>query len=74
MPVEATELVSDAMERFFDPDATPRARMSSLRGAGLEFFDAAPQLFKDVFWRLADQAAPPAICSSCPTSAASPGS
>jgi hypothetical protein len=32
-----------------------RARLSSLRGAGLEFFDAAPQLVKDLYWQLADQ-------------------
>ena len=55
LPAEASELVMSAMARFFDPDATSRARMSSLRGAGLDFFDAAPQLVKDVYWQLADQ-------------------
>jgi Protein kinase domain/CHAT domain len=59
LPVEAGELVTAAMARFFDRDATPRARLSSLRGAGLDFFDAAPQLFKDVYWRLVDEGRPP---------------
>lgn len=59
LPEDAATMVSGAMERFFDRDASPRARMSSLLGAGLEFFDAAPQLFKDVYWRLLDEGRPP---------------
>ena len=75
LPADAADMVAGAMEHFFDGDATPAARMSSLRGAGLDFFDAAPVLFKEVFWRARRRRpAARAISSSSPTSAASRGS
>ena len=54
LPVEAPMLVQTAMEQFFAAGASPAARLSSLEGAGLMLFDAAPALFKDVYWQLFD--------------------
>jgi hypothetical protein len=54
LPAEAPVLVHAAMQQFFAPHASRAARLSSLEGAGLDLFDAAPALFKEVYWRLVD--------------------
>ena len=54
LPAEAPALVDAAMQQFFAPDASRAARLSSLEGAGLEFFDTAPALLKDTYWHLVD--------------------
>jgi hypothetical protein len=54
LPAAAPALVHTVMEQFFAPGASRAARLSSLEGAGLMLFDAAPALFKDVYWQLVD--------------------
>jgi hypothetical protein len=39
--------------------ATPTGRQRSLRGAGLDFWDNAPECFKQLYWRLVDAGTPP---------------
>jgi hypothetical protein len=46
------------MEQFTAAVATPEERIASLRGAGVQLFDAAPGTFKKVFWELVDSAKP----------------
>jgi CHAT domain-containing protein len=59
LPAESGTLVAHAMRRFFEPQASRAARLASLRGAGMEFYDAAPALFKEIYWRLHDAGRPP---------------
>jgi hypothetical protein len=59
LPAQSQALVEATLQRFFAPGAGRAARLASLRGAGLEFYDAAPALFKEVFWRLHDAGQPP---------------
>ncbi len=54
LAAEAPSMVAAAMADFFAADAGRGARVRSLEGAGLEFFDSAPTLFKEVYWRLVD--------------------
>jgi hypothetical protein len=54
LPTEAPALVDAAMRQFFAPDQGRAARLRSLEGAGLEFYDTAPTLFKDAYWQLVD--------------------
>ena len=54
LAAEAPSMVAAAMADFFAADAGRAARLRSLEGAGLEFFDSAPTLFKEVYWRLVD--------------------
>jgi hypothetical protein len=54
LPAEAPALVDAAMQQFFAPGASRSARLSSLKGAGFELFDAAPALFKHAYWQLVD--------------------
>ena len=54
LPAASSALVDQAMLRFFDENASRSARIASLLGAGMEFFDAAPGVFKETFWRLHD--------------------
>jgi hypothetical protein len=58
LPAESADLVAQAMVRFFDLDASRAARIASLEGAGMDFFDAAPGVFKDAFWQLLDSGRP----------------
>lgn len=54
--------VSETVQEYmasFTSDATGVDQLiAELRGAGLAFFDAAPQIFRDVFWALIDANAP----------------
>jgi hypothetical protein len=59
LPQETATLVEGAMRRFFEHQASRQARVASLRGAGLELFEAAPVLFQEVYWRLHDAGRPP---------------
>jgi hypothetical protein len=47
------------MAEFVKPDISSRARVLSLKGAGFALFDAAPEAFKEAFWRLIDAGTPP---------------
>jgi len=59
LPAEASAMVDAAMTEFFAPDASRAARLRSLEGAGIEFFDSAPTLFKEIYWRLNDASRKP---------------
>jgi hypothetical protein len=52
------ELVEARLDEFVDPRLDPYLRPKSLIAAGKEFFAAAPQDFKEVFWKLVDLGAP----------------
>jgi Protein kinase domain/CHAT domain len=56
---ESASVVEATMQRFFQPHASRAARLASLQGAGIEFYDAAPALFKEVYWRLIDSGRAP---------------
>jgi hypothetical protein len=51
--------VSETMASFLAKKAGELSRRRALEGAGMEFFDAAPKKFQDLFWRLVDGGAPP---------------
>ncbi|HEV2495995.1 MAG TPA: CHAT domain-containing protein [Terriglobia bacterium] len=50
----APDIVNGAIQRGRDQGVAPRQRVAALRVAGTELFDAAPDAFKDVFWKLVD--------------------
>jgi CHAT domain len=50
--------VTSLMAEFTRKGATPFARQASLRGAGLELWQTAPECFRDLFWRLLDDGRP----------------
>jgi hypothetical protein len=52
LPMLAADFVRRTLDDFIDPSLTPTARKRALKAAGFTFFDAAPQVFKDVFWEL----------------------
>lgn len=54
----ASEFVKQKMAQFTAKNATPFGRTMALKGAGIEFFEAAPKLFRDVFWALIDRGMP----------------
>jgi hypothetical protein len=54
LPAESGALAQATMRRFFQPQTSRAARLASLQGAAIEFYDAAPALFKEVYWRLID--------------------
>ena len=51
--------VSETMASFLAKKAGELSRRRALEGAGMEFFDAAPKKFQDLFWRLVDAGTPP---------------
>ncbi|GAA1945589.1 hypothetical protein GCM10009837_84510 [Streptomyces durmitorensis] len=55
----AQDVTRRIMADFADPAATPAGRQRSLTGAGLDFFDVAPECFKQLYWRLVDAGTPP---------------
>ena len=59
LPEESPALVSQFMKEFVKPGITSRARVLSLKGAGLALFEAAPAAFKDTLWRIIDAGTPP---------------
>jgi hypothetical protein len=70
LPMKARDYVADMLEDFVDPDKTPAQRREALEVAGYGLFDAAPELFKDVFWALIDAGRRPSsvyIASAEPT-------
>ncbi len=50
----APDLVRGYMADFIRPGIRDQQRLDSLQGAGVQFFDAAPKIFKEVFWELID--------------------
>jgi len=59
LPEESPALVGQFMKEFVKPGITTRARVLSLKGAGLALFEAAPAAFKETLWRLIDAGTPP---------------
>ncbi|HYW10104.1 MAG TPA: CHAT domain-containing protein [Longimicrobium sp.] len=57
LPHVTSELVRLYMKDFVQTDAS--ARVAALRGAGKQFFDAAPENFKRLYWKLVDAGMPP---------------
>lgn len=49
-----SQIVASYMRRFTRGGLTNPQRLDALRGAGIQLFDAAPEVFKDLFWRLVD--------------------
>jgi hypothetical protein len=54
LPEGSEAFVKRIMADFVDRTATPLARRRSLEGAGMMFFDAAPQGFRELYWRMVD--------------------
>lgn len=54
----ADQIVAGYMKNFVKPNQTPGARLTSLRGAGVRLFKAAPQVFKDAYWQLVESGKP----------------
>lgn len=54
----ASDFVQRKMALFTSKTVTPFGRTSALRGAGLQFFEASPSLFRKVFWELIDKNIP----------------
>lgn len=52
------ELVAGYFDKFTSEPPSPQQTLFLLRGAGLELFDAAPNVFKEAFWALVDQKLP----------------
>lgn len=55
----APDLVARTMQRFFAGSASHAQRAASLRGAGFDFFEAAPRCFHELFWEMVDAGRPP---------------
>jgi CHAT domain len=58
LPDVTEKLVHGYMKEFTAKNATPSERIASLRGAGLQLFDASPKVFQKVFWKLIDDGPP----------------
>jgi hypothetical protein len=59
LPGDLENLIDSKLGEFVDPRVDEYGRMTSLTGAGLEFFDASPDNFKRIFWELIDRRTPP---------------
>lgn len=58
LPQVTSELVQLYMKKhFIQTDAA--ARVAALRGSGKQFFNAAPENFKRLYWKLVDAGTPP---------------
>lgn len=55
LPQSTDRLVVDKMKDFSKKGVNAFFRRTALQGAGEAFFDAAPQVFRDAFWRLVDE-------------------
>jgi hypothetical protein len=58
LPAVTSAIVSQYMERFTAPKLSPEQRIASLKGAGIRLFEAAPPVFRKVFWALIDAKKP----------------
>lgn len=58
LPDTAFNIVKGFMAEFTASGVGPLMRIASLRGAGKQLYDAAPQNFKDAYWGLVDKGAP----------------
>jgi len=56
---ESGELVRAFMDEFMAESATPAERVLSLKGAGQSLYEAAPESFKQTYWKLVDRGTPP---------------
>jgi hypothetical protein len=54
LPERAEDFVRTRLSEFTDPDISADERRVALISAGHEFYDAAPQAFKDVLWNMVD--------------------
>ena len=53
------DIVSGILESFAEPGIKPFRRFTRLRGAGLDLFNASPDIFREAFWKLVDADAKP---------------
>ncbi len=63
LPSSAESIVRGYMGNFVDEAASSLERLASLKGSGRQLFDAAPECFKSVYWRLVDAGLPPKTLS-----------
>lgn len=54
----APAFVREKMAQFTAKNATPFSRTTALLGAGMQFFEASPEIFQKVFWELIDRNLP----------------
>ncbi len=54
----APAFVREKMTQFTAKNATPFSRTTALLGAGMQFFEASPEIFQKVFWELIDRNLP----------------
>lgn len=59
LPMATGEIVSSLMEEFEQTGREPDDRLLSLRGAGKNLWDRAPDGFKEAYWKLVDEGHPP---------------
>ena len=57
LPSVAKDLVAEYMKEFTSGELSNEDRLLELEGAGMDLFDAAPELFRQVFWELIDAGA-----------------
>lgn len=57
-PQNTDAFVAAMMNQFTLRDASPQDRQDSLKGAGIQLWEAAPTSFQDLFWRLIDERQP----------------
>ena len=59
LPAQFEAVMADFVNQITRHDAAPSARRATLRGVGLELWDVAPPLFRDLYWELVDAGTPP---------------
>ena len=60
LPKKSKEIVSGYLDGFTSRVNSKKAMVDRLRGAGIQLFDAAPEVFKRSLWSLIDQGKRPA--------------
>ncbi len=71
---DAPEIIASKLTGFVESAGTrpPEERLIELLGAGKEFYDVAPERFKEVFWELVDAGTPPETVYVCTAEATFP--
>jgi hypothetical protein len=58
LPELAATLVTSKLNDVIDSKTSPDQRLAALESSGYEFWDAAPENFKDAFWKIIDSGRP----------------
>ena len=58
LPKQSDELVREYFSKFTSDNRSARQTLFTLVGAGLQLFDAAPEVFRQAFWKLVDEGKP----------------